>query len=120
LHDLADYLEPVALLSRLFVLPGINSQAALHKYGTPFFCILARDFREASPEFDINVCHLLHFFAALIGVGPIDREPDVCDGATLWSVFDLRIAGDIPDEHHFVEASHFLISYAAISAVFFF
>src|SRR5438046_9524835 len=65
LHRFADYLQLAPLLSRLFVVPGIELEPALNKNRPPFFQIFTGNFRRPSPESDLHKSDLLAFLACL-------------------------------------------------------
>jgi hypothetical protein len=97
LQALTDDFEPVTLLTRLLILPGINTQAAFYEYWTAFLGIFAGDLCEAPPQFHIDVGDFLDLFAGLVRVTAVDCESDIRDGAAFWSELHLGITCDVPD-----------------------
>src|SRR5207253_8842636 len=95
LHRFADHLELAPLLSRLFVVPGIELEPALNKNRPPFFQIFTGDFRRAPPEGDNHKRDLLAFLAVLQRVLPIHRNSKICHCASLWRITHFGLAGQI-------------------------
>ena len=106
LEVFSDDFHAAALLPGGFVLPGIHAQPALDVDRPALFRVFARDFREASPEFDIDENRFLALLAIVERVVAIDREPDICDRAPFRGELDLGIAGDVADQDNFVDVGH--------------
>ena len=67
---------------------------------------LTGDLGLASPEGDVDEGGFLAALAGIGAVNAVDRQADVGDGGALGSVAHFGIAGEIPDEHDFVETRH--------------
>jgi hypothetical protein len=101
-----DNAELAALLTRGLILPAIELETALDEDGAAFLAVLGRGLRGASPKGNIDIGGLLTAFSSLRGEGAVHGDADIRDSLPLGGVFDFRITGDIPDNHHFIEVGH--------------
>ena len=79
----------------VFVLPGIEFQAAFDQQRAALAHVLGDDFRLAAPGFDVNKTD---FFLGLAGFGfpgAVDRQADLGDGRSLGRVAQFRIARQV-------------------------
>src|SRR5438445_5614853 len=79
LHLIGDDFGAVALLSRLFVVPGIGADRTLDVDELPLAQILAADLRQFSPGDDVVPLGPFLLLASLVGVAVIGRERELRD-----------------------------------------
>jgi len=106
LEALADHTQLAALLTGGLVLPAVELKTTLDVDRAALLAVLASDLCLTPPKRHVNVGGLLALLSTLGGVNAIHGDPEVGNSTSLGSVLDLRVTGDIPDDHHFVEVSH--------------
>ena len=105
---LTDDTELTPFLTGSFVFPTVELQAPLDVNRTAFLAIFSCNLGLTTPEGDIDKCCLLSFFPTIRREDTVPRNPKIGYGTSLGSVFDFRITGDIPDQHHFVQIGHLI------------
>ena len=96
-------------MSGLLVVPRIHLQTAFDENRPSFFQVFTSNLSEARPQHDIDISDFLTSFSAVSCVNTIDRDAEVADRAALGRVTHLWVAGEVPEQDDFVEASHALV-----------
>jgi len=105
LQGLTDDLHLRALGPGLLVIPGVEFQAALDVERLPLLGVVAGDFSQTAPEFDLHKGDLLLGFLPDL-VFAVDSEADACERSALGGCLDFDFAGEVSDEDDFVYVGH--------------
>jgi hypothetical protein len=97
LHGFTDDPKLGPLLASLLVVPLVELQATLNEYGATFAQVFLGDLGSATPKLHIDERSFLVFFALVVTVDSIHREPNIGDRGALGSILDLGIPGEIPE-----------------------
>lgn len=95
-----------AFLSRLLIIPLVQTQPTLDQYGTALAHVLADIFSGTAEDIHIDKRDLLLLLASLGCPRPVYCESNLGNGLAVGSITELRITRQIPYEDDFVEAGH--------------
>ena len=105
LHVFTDDFQLVALLT-VFVLPGVELETAFDIDGPSFAEVLLGQFGLFAPEGDIDKGGFFLALPIVVLKIAIDGQTDVCHGSAFGGEANLRVAGEVPDQHDFVQIGH--------------
>jgi len=105
LHVFTDDFQLVALLT-VFVLPGVELETAFDIDGPSFAEVLLGQFGLFAPEGDIDKGGFFLALPIVVLKIAIDGQTDVCHGSAFGGEANLGVAGEVPDQHDFVQIGH--------------
>ena len=92
-----DNAQPGTLLSRLFVVPGVQLETAFDKHRASLFQILSGHLCLSRPQRYVDECGLFLFFAIFPGVNSVNGKAQFGNSGALRGVAHIRISGQISD-----------------------
>lgn len=105
LHVFTDDFQLVALLT-VFVLPSVELETAFDIDGPSFAEVLLSELGLLAPESHIHKGRFFLAFAVVVLKIAIDGQTDVCHGSAFGGEANLGVAGEVPDQHDFVQIGH--------------
>ena len=106
LEVVRDHLQLRAILTTLFVLPGLKLKTPFHQNAAAFLEVLDRIFGIAAPESDIHEGHVLLLLAAFILPDPIQGKAHLGDRVAGLGFPELKIASQIADKGNTIVTAH--------------
>ena len=106
LEGFADNAQLGAFLTRGFVLPAVELEAAVDEEGSAFGDLeLLEEFGHLAPEADVDIRDFFALLAGGGGVAAVDGEAEVGEGGGAHSL-EFGFAGEVAHEGDFVVACH--------------
>ena len=93
-------------LATFLIFPGVELQATFQEYWLALTHVLLEDFSLLTPRFAVNESRLFTIFAFLRPVLSVDGQSELAHRLTAGRVLEFRVAGEISNQHHFVEIRH--------------
>jgi len=116
LHVFRDDPKFAALLPGLLVVPLVKTQAAFDEHGAALAHVLADVLRRPPKHVHVDKGDFLFLLARLGRPDAVDGQADFGDGLAIGGVAQFRVAREVANEDHFVEAGHKSDYLAALGA----